>query len=167
MISTRVRTVALVAFLIFTGCGATSASANKPTPAVTPTPTLLYIAALYTTAINQLHDSTATDDAAYSASKQGSAEASAAADKLAADYQTLLSALDAIPFPSRAATDLAAFRKAVVAEQVFWSNVSIDDSMYSSFTDANLVDAYNQTSILLGHDVGVLLEIDKPSPTPR
>lgn len=124
------------------------------------------MAGLYTAAINALYDSDKTDSPAFYAAKRGSTAASTAASKLATDYETLLNSLDAIPFPPTAKDDVSTFKKAVTANQVFWSNVSIADSNYSAFTDHSTSDAYNQTSILLGHDIGVDLVIEKPSPSP-
>ena len=158
--------IALVAVLLLTGCGvsATSNAANpSPTPIPSPTPD---VGKLYIAAINVLRDSTLADGNVIAAAPPGSAAESTAAMKLAGDFQTLLDALDAIPFPAPAATDLSAFRKAVVASQVFWSNVSIDTSTYSQITDNVLTNDYNQTGILLGHDVGVSLVLQKSSPTP-
>src|SRR5690242_7355461 len=83
-----------------------------------------------------------------------------------ADFEALLTKLDAIPFPSSAKDDVSALKKTVVALQVFWSNVSIDDSSYSAFTYGSLLNGYDDASILLGHDVGVSLVIEKPSRTP-
>jgi hypothetical protein len=156
-----VRTICVLTAIVLTACGNSVASAAKPTP--TPSPN---VGAMYTNAINTLHDSTATDRPAFFATKPGSTEESSAATKLAGDFESLLTSLDAIPFPTDASADLSAFKKAVVACQVFWSNVSISDANYSVFTDNATNDAYNQTGILLGHDVGVTLVIQKPSPSP-
>jgi hypothetical protein len=156
-----VRVIALFGVFLLFGCGTTVATTAKPTP--TPTPD---VGRLYSAAINTLHDAATTDGAAFYASKPGSTDESAAASKLATDYETLLTSLDSIPFPPTARDDLSAFKKTVVARQVFWSNVGIAGSNYSAFTDNSTADAYNQASILLGHDVGVTLVIQKPSPTP-
>jgi hypothetical protein len=156
--------IALLGVFLLAGCGATVA-APKPSPIPSPTPD---VAALYISAIDTLHDSLELrgHNAAYYSAKVGSPEASAAAQQLAVDYTGLLEMLDAIPFPPSAGADVSALKKAVVARQVFWSEVGIADSNYSAFTDNSTSDAYNQASIVLGHDIGVTLVLQGPSPTP-
>lgn len=151
--------------VVICACGAQAAPSPSPTP--TPTATPLYVIGTeYTTAVNRLHDSTAADWPTYYSSASGSAAASTAAAKLATDYQTLLNNLDSISFPANAQSDLSTFRKTVVALQVFWSNVSVSDSSYSDLIEGSLNNDYNNAAILLGHDVGVSLVIEKPTPTP-
>lgn len=154
--------IALFGVFLLTACGGAVATTTKPTP--TPTPD---VAALYSAAIGALHDSSQTDGDAFYAAKVGSKAESAAATRLATDYETLLNSLDAIPFPLNAKDDASAFKKTVVASQVFWSNVGIADSNYSVYRDNSTTDAYNQAGILLGHDIGVDLVITKPSPSPK
>jgi hypothetical protein len=161
------RTIVVLGLVLLTARGGAVATAAKSTPTPTPTPTP-DVGAMYISAIDVLHDNIQTrgHGDAYYKSKQGSPEASAAASTLAADYESLLVSLDAIPFPPNAKDDLSAFKKTVVARQVFWSDVSIADSNYSALTDNNTNDAYNQASILLGHDIGVTLVLQGASPTP-
>ena len=155
--------IALFGVFVLIGCGTTVATTARPTPIPSPTPDA---PGLYSAAISRLHDSATTDSAAFFATKAGSPEESAAANKLATDFQALLTSLDAIPFPSTIKDDASAFKKTVVASQVFWSNVGIADSNYSVYRDNSTTDAYNQAGILLGHDLGLSLVLQKPSPTP-
>jgi hypothetical protein len=159
--------IALLWLLLLAGCGAGATAVPKPTPIASPTPTP-DVAAPYISAIDTLHDSLELrgHNAAYYSAKVGSPETSAAAQQLAVDFTGLLDMLDAIPFPSSASADVSTLKKAVVARQVFWSEVGIADSNYSAFTDNSTSDAYNQASILLGHDIGVTLVLQSPSPTP-
>ena len=89
------------------------------------------------------------------------------AKRLALAHQNLLVSLDAIPFPQKATDDLRTFKKVVVALQIFWSSVDTNSPNWAAYRDERpLVDEYNQTSIVLGHDVGVTLVLQKPSPSP-
>lgn len=155
----RITTLLVVVVLI--SCGTPVATTAKPTP--TPSPD---IAALYTDAIQTTHDALVSDYAAISAATQGSAAQSTAAGHIAGDFQSLLVKLDAIPFPPNAQEDLSALKKSVVALQIFWSDVAINADSYSSFTENNLSNAYAQTALVLGHDIGVTLVIQGPSPSP-
>jgi hypothetical protein len=161
-----VRVLALCAMLVLTACGPTGAAAKPtPTPSPFPSPTP-NVGKLYLAAINTIHDSRVIDDTAFYNSKPGSAEESAAATTLADDYQTLLVALDAIPFPVDAKDDVSALKKSAVALQIFWSGVATSTNNYNRFTDNSLGNAYAQAALVLGHDVGITLVITGPSPSP-
>ena len=160
-----VRMVALVAVLLLTGCGSTVAAPPTPTPTPSPSPTP-DVSALYSAASSQTHTYLDSDYKALSAAAPGSADEATAARHLGDDFQSFLDALDKIPFPPNSIADLGAMKKALVALQVFYSNVASDTSTYSNFTATGLLNDYNQAGILLGHDVGVSLVLANPSPTP-
>jgi hypothetical protein len=124
------------------------------------------VARLYEQTINSLHDVTTRDKLAMNASKS-TAETQALAGGLAEDYQGFLNRLDDIPFPASAKEDLSALKKSAVALQLFWTDVKIDLNNFSQFRSRTLQDAFNQAALVLGHDVGVSLEVNPlPSPTP-
>ena len=158
------RVVVLVAILLITACGSTAATVkHSPTPSPSPTPD---VPALYTAAIQKTHDYLVSDFAAIAKASTGSADEMTAARHLGDDYQSLLVSLDAIPFPSSAQADVSDLKKSVVALQIFWSEVGNDTNSFSSFTETSLSNAYNQTAVVLGHDVGVTLVIAAVSPSP-